>query len=506
MSSNLLRSQWQHLSEPAIRRLQAGQLRRYLRTVVLPFSAYYRELFRDHGLDAESFRSLEDLRQVPFTSKSDLLASTAHPQRFRDFILTPDPKVLARRPSTILRALVHGREQVKGEFEAEFRPIFMTFTTGRSAEPTPFLYTQRDIARLETAGRRLVQVCAGRPEDRLLNTLPFAPHLAFWLAHYAGTAGGLLTLSSGGGRVMGTDGNLRNLRKLKPDFLIGVPTFVYHLLHQAADEGVRCENLRRIVLGGEKVSDGLRQKLRDLALELGAREVDVVATYGFTEAKLAWAECPFPHDQPSGGYHLYPDLGIVEIVDPATGAPVPSGQPGEIVFTPLDARGSVVLRYRTGDFTDGGLTYEPCPHCGRSLPRLLGNISRQSEVRRMSFDKIKGTLVDFNELEHVLDDAPHIGAWQIELRKVNDDPLELDELILHVQKLNGADETQLTRELNDRCVSHLEIHPNRIVFHDTDEIRELQGVGRLIKEQKLVDHRPSTLPAAAHATNGALKS
>jgi phenylacetate-CoA ligase len=94
----------------------------------------------------------------------------------------------------------------------------------------------------------------------------------------------------------------------------------------------------------------------------------------------------------------------------------------------------------------------------------------------------------------------------VELRKVNDDPLELDELILHVQKLNGADEAQLIRDLNDRCVSHLEIHPNRIVFHDTDEIRELQGVGHLIKEQRLVDHRPSATPAAARATNGALTS
>src|SRR6185436_11747481 len=99
-------------------------------------------------------------------------------------------------------------------------------------------------------------------------------------------------------------------------------------------------------------------KLRDLALELGARKVDVVATYGFTEAKLAWSECPFPHDQPSGGYHLYSDLGIMEVVD-QTGRPLPPGHPGELVFTPLDARGSVVLRYRTGDYIDGGLTYEP---------------------------------------------------------------------------------------------------------------------------------------------------
>jgi phenylacetate-CoA ligase len=502
MSQNLLRKHWQQLTEPVVRQLQAEQLRDFLRTAVLPFSAHYRKLFQEHGLDAESFRTLEDLQRLPFTTKSDLLNTPTQPQRFKDFILIPDQKVLARRPSTILHALAHGREQVKRDFESEFRPIFVTFTTGRSAEPTPLFFTQHDLTRLATAGRRLVEICAARPEDRMLNSLPFAPHLAFWLAHYAGTSGGVLTVSSGGGKVMGTEGNIRHLRKFKPEILIGVPTFVYHLLHQAAEEGVHCENLRCIVLGGEKVSDGLRQKLHDLALELGARDVQVLATYGFTEARLAWSECPFPHDQPSGGYHLYADLGIMEVIDPKTEEVLPPGQPGELVFTPLGARGSVVLRYRTGDYTDGGLTYERCPHCGRTLPRLLGNISRRSEVKQMNFDKIKGTLVDFNEMERVLDDAPHIGAWQVELRKVNDDPLELDELILHVNKLNGTDEEQLSRELGERCVEHLEIHPNRILFHDADEIRALQGVGTLIKEQKLVDHRPQMRPVEKTAVNG----
>jgi len=496
MSSNLLQKRWQQLPEAAVRRLQAEQLRHYLRTVVLPFSAHYGRLFREHGLTADSIRVLEDLQRVPFTTKADLQNTPEYPQRFKDFVLIPDQKILSRRPSTIFDALFHGREFVMQGFESEFRPIFMTATTGRSAEPTPFFFSQRDLTHLATAARRVVEICNARREDKMLNTFPFAPHLAFWLAHYAGTAGQLMTLSSGGGKVMGTDGNIRHIRKLKPDIIIGIPTFIYHLLHQAAEEGVHCENLRRIVLGGEKVSDGLRQKLRDLARELGASNVDVIATYGFTEAKLAWTECPFPHDQPSAGYHVHPDLGIVEIVDSETGESLPAGQPGEIVFTPLDARGSVVLRYRTGDFTDGGLTYETCPHCGRTMPRLFGNISRRSEVRAMHLDKIKGTLVDFNELEHVLDDAPHIGAWQVELRKVNDDPHELDELIFHVQKVNGSDEAQLTRELSERCFNYLDIHPNRIEFHSADEIRQLQGVGKLLKEEKLVDHRPSAQPAA----------
>jgi phenylacetate-CoA ligase len=503
MNRSTLQQHWHRLPETAVRRLQAEQLRRHLRTVVLPFSAHYRKMFEGNGFCADSFRTLEDLRHVPFTTKADLLNTAEQPQRFKDFIVVPDEKVLVRRPRTVARALVHGREAVKQGFEAEFRPIFVTFTTGRSADPTPFFYTKRDLEHLATAGRRVIEVCAARREDRLLNTFPFAPHLAFWLAHYAGTAGGILMLSSGGGKVMGTEGNIRHLRKFKPDGLIGIPTFLYHLLHQAAEEGVHCENLRRIVLGGEKVSDGLRHKLRDLARELGASNVEVLATYGFTEAKQAWAECPFPHDRPSSGYHLYPDLGILEVIDPQTGEILPPGQPGEIVFTPLDARGTVVLRYRTGDYTDGGLTYEPCPHCGRTLPRLLGNISRRSEVKEMNLDKLKGTLVDFNQLEHVLDDAPHIGAWQVELRKVNNDPLDLDEIILHVHKSNGTDEGQLTRELSDRCFARLELHPSRIVFHGADEIRRLQGVGVALKEQKLVDNRPGGQPVTARNGNGA---
>src|SRR6185369_3223761 len=196
MGQSLLQSRWKQLPEGAIRRLQAEQLRRYLRTVVLPFSSYYRSLFKEHGIGPDCINTLDDLQRLPFTSKADLLNDTTHPLRFKDFILVPDEKVLTRRPSTILRALTQGREAVKNGFESEFRPIFMTFTTGRSAEPTPFLYTQTDLRHLATAGARVIEVCGGRREDRLLNTFPFAPHLAFWLAHYAGTAGGIMMLSS----------------------------------------------------------------------------------------------------------------------------------------------------------------------------------------------------------------------------------------------------------------------------------------------------------------------
>lgn len=486
------------LHEAGSRQQQSRRLREYLRTVVLPFSAHYRNLFHEYGLTADSIRTVADLSRVPFTTKVDLVNAGKDPEHLRDFIIIPEQATLSRRPAVILQALWHGRASVHGKLEAEYRPVFMTFTTGRSADPVPFLYTRHDLSRLAIAGKRVMEICGAHHEDKMLNSFPYAPHLAFWLTHYAGTTFGAMMFSSGGGKVMSTSDTLRLIRKLKPDVFIGIPTFLYHVLHQAAEEGLRWDNLRCIVLGGEKVSDGLREKLRDLTRELGAKpDVQILATYGFTEAKLAWTECPFPHGQPSAGYHLYPDYGIVEIINPMTGELVPDGQPGEIVFTPLDARGSVVLRYRTGDFTDGGITFEPCPYCHRTVPRLTGNISRSSEIREMNLDKIKGTLVDFNELEHVLDDAPHIGAWQVELRKLHDDPMELDEIILHVQKTNGADEAQITRELSERCHQYIDIHPNRILFHDTEEMQQLQGVGMLIKEKKLADNRPKATAAEA---------
>ena len=472
-------------------RRQGALLRRYLDQTVIPFSKHYAAL----GNDLRRVRSVEDLRHVPFTIKRDVQNSP------RDFILIPDKKILARRPSTIVHALMRGRKAVEESFEREFRPSFMTFTTGRAAQPLPFLYTNHDLRHMQTAGGRIMRISEAKRDMKMLNMFPYAPHLAFWQSHYAGTEFGVLMVSSGGGKVAGTEGNLRIMQKLSPEVLIGMPTFIYHVLQAAISRNLKCPQISKIILGGEKAPSGMRLKLRALAAQLGASKVDVLMTYGFTEAKMAWPECPYPEGVESGGFHLYPDLGIVEIVDPKTGEPVGEGQPGEIVFTPLDARGTVVLRYRTGDLIEGGLVYEPCPHCGRQLPRLVGRISRTSEVKEMHLDKLKGTLIDFNELEHVLDNFDAIGTWQLELRKANDDPLELDELILHVEKLNGSDESRLRHDLNDRIASVIEMHPNRIVFQSAEEMRELQGVGVQLKEQRLVDHRPKPDPAATARLN-----
>src|SRR5690606_27826571 len=174
------------------------------------------------------------------------------------------------------------------------------------------------------------------------------------------------------------------------------------------------------------------------------------------------------------------------------------------VFTPLDSRGSVVLRYRTGDRISGGLVHGSCPACGRTTPRLVGEISRVTDMKRLRIGKVKGTLVNFNELENLLDNLDRVGAWQIELRKRNDDPLESDEIVVHVAPRGRVSRPSLAHEIEERFHAVTELTPNRIEFHSAERLRNLQGVGRALKEEKVVDHRD--VPAAASGSKPELST
>mgnify|MGYP000302850635 FL=1 len=107
----------------------------------------------------------------------------------------------------------------------------------------------------------------------------------------------------------------------------------------------------------------------------------------------------------------------------------------------------------------------------------------------MKLDKLKGALVDFNELEVILDDVDGIGSWQLELRKANNDPLEVDELHLRL----SLETNHLPEEIEDtvrrRFRDVAEVTPNEISYHDADEMRAFHGVGKNLKEEKIVDRR-----------------
>ena len=474
---------WRTASRSDIEAYQGKALHWFLSNRVVPFTKHYRDAFEELGINPHDIRTVQDLQRIPFTSKSMI----ANP---KDFVIIPDEDVLKRQPSTIKKFLMHG-PHLKEEFEKEFRPIFMTSTTGRSSEPVPFTYSQHDIANLIEGGRRIGELARAKPDFKMLNAFPYAPHLAFWQGHYTSLGANMFTLSTGGGKTMGTAGNARLISKINPDVIIGMPTFMYHLMQHGAKKGMEWTNLKILVMGGEKVPTGMRRKLAELAERVGSTGVQIVSTYGFTEAKMVFMECLTGSHEVQSGYHLYPDKCIVEVIDPDTGAVQPDGVGGEIVFTPIDARGSVVLRYRTGDLIENGITWEKCPHCGSTAPRLMGKISRVSDIKRLNISKLKGNLVDFNKLEHLLDDNKDLGAWQIEIRKRNDDPLERDELIVHAVPMRGVNEEELSTSICRHMREQTEISPNDINFYSWEKMRTLQGVGKELKEKKLIDNRPT---------------
>ncbi len=482
---------WDQIPAAAARRIQDEKLHHYLNDVIAPFSPYYRKLFADHGVDVRKIRTVADLRHLPFTSKTDLLATPERPEKFREFVITPDVAVLKRRPGIIAETLLRGRAAVQRRLEREFRPIFLTATTGRSAAPVSFVYTHRDIGVLHDAGKRLIETFGATTEMRCVNMFPYAPHLAFWQVVFAGLEFGMLIVSTGGGKVMGTEGNIAVIDKVKPHALAGIPTFVYHVIRQAHSEGRKWPQVDRIILGGEKSPQGIRRKMVGLLQEMGAGNVAVCSTYGFTEARTAWGECPPPPGQWSG-YHLFPDLGIFEVIDPETGAVKGEGEPGELVYTPLDMRGSVVVRYRTGDYVEGGITWEPCPYCRRTVPRIVGGIGRSSNTKELQLGKVKGTLVNFDILQHLLDDVEEIGEWQIELRKAHDDPHDLDEVILHVATDNGASVEHLKDVIRSRFLTEVEFTPNRIEVHSLDDMLRRIKLETSLKEVRILDARPRT--------------
>ena len=99
-------------------------------------------------------------------------------------------------------------------------------------------------------------------------------------------------LSTGGGKVMGTQGNIEAICKVKPNFLIGVPGYLYHLIRAAREQGKDFSFLEKIVLGASAVPPGFKEKLAEILSGMGVKRLMVMGTYGFTEAKCAWGRVP----------------------------------------------------------------------------------------------------------------------------------------------------------------------------------------------------------------------
>ena len=476
---------------------RSARLHKFVNEQLYPYSPFYRRLFDEHKIDPRSIRTVDDLRRIPFTTKKDIAPTSEQPSRHLDLVLQPDMEKLRRfAPKGKLIGLLatramRGAEAATEEVRREYGPVHVIFTTGRTALPTQFVYTPYDWDRLHMIGQRIGHVGGIKADVRSLNVFPFAPHLAFWQTFAVGQGVPTLIVHTGGGKVMGTSGNIMAMARLQPDVIIGIPGFVYHMLRQAAHEGVKLTKLHKIALGGERVPMGLRAKLGELCAEMGAPDVRVQSVLGFTESRQCWAECTPPDHTTSYGFHTYPDLEIFECVNPETGEPVGEGERGELVYSTIDGRGSCVIRYKGGDIAEGGIVYDPCPGCGRIVPRISTTLSRRSDIGEFQLTKIRGTLVDLNNFLPCMASIDEVVEWQVVLRKKDDDPHGLDEIVLSVALRNGVDPETAKRHITGKLLSEMEIAPNAIEVLPLVQLTENLGLDTQMKELRIRDLRPA---------------
>lgn len=376
---------WDRLSPRERARLQGHLLRELLTRSVYPFSPFYRRLLDQRGIDPSSIRRLSDLQRLPMVSRWDFAATEEDAWRPFRAMLRPD----------------------EGSPE-EFKPVHLHLPERAG----PMIgYTMRDLSGLSRAGARSLAVMGADRSDVLVSTLPWGPALPFWHVHHAAQGGGLTALHLGAGETVRPAVAAHWMHRTGATVLVSQPGYAEGLLRGAPPETF--ERLRVLALWGHGV-EGARERFVARLRAAGASEAYVVSMLGIPEARVAWAECPPPAEGASHGYHTYPDLEYLEVVDPATGKLQDEQRGGELVYTSLDWRGSVLLRYRTGVVARRGITTSPCPGCGRTVPRILPEISSTDWLVRTRGPE-GASRVDLAEALPSLWGARGVPLWQVEV-------------------------------------------------------------------------------------------
>ncbi|MBN1288952.1 MAG: phenylacetate--CoA ligase family protein [Actinobacteria bacterium] len=498
MAREIYSSRWDKMSFEEQSEYRDRKLAYFVRTQIYPYSNFYRRLFDENNVKPEQIKKVEDLRRIPFTYKVDIAPDNGNPTKYLDFVLDPSDDLVGTYMPKLelarlrLDKLLKGEGYVNEKMRCYFSPIHVQFTTGRTGISTPILYARGDMKRMSEAGRRIMELAGFGSSLSLknavvVNAMPFAPHLGFWMAFHMLDSTGLLALNSGGGRMLGTDRIISSVENMKAMGIVGMPSYVYRILKAARDRNSDFSSIKFISISGERVSTGMKEKMGDILEELGARNFEVLGAFGFTEARKGYTECAPGGDT---GYHLFPDMDYIELVDPETGDTVDEGEDGELVYTCLGGQGTCVLRFRTGDYVKGGIVYEPCPSCGRKVPRLGSEIARLGNVKGFALTKLKGNLIDQEAFFTVLRSNAGIMEWQVEIDKAHGDPYEVDVLNVYIVCSEGTDRTKVTSEINTELQRVTDVKPDKVVYLTIDDMEERLRPKGEMKEIHIIDKRP----------------
>lgn len=388
-----------------------------------------RDLLAARGLSRADFRSLDDLRRLPVTTK-------------RDYADAPE--------SCRLRL-----DDVPEEMRTVWDVMYTTGST--SGQPTPFVSTTFDFYNILLLQRRMLEIRGVHAGDVIANLFPLTPrpHGAFIRVLHAAAAMNIPVVSALPGNpsphfTLGNelDAVVDVLTRSAPTILWGVPSYIRRVLARASERSVKLERVRLVFVTGEGISEAGRDELLRYLRQLGAPSPAASVSYGMTEIQGGLVEC-----RAGTGYHNpVPEQLYFEIVDPDTHEPLPDGQPGLILLTHLHRRGTVLLRYAVGDITVR--ERERCPGCGHVTDRFVAAPYRADDLV-----KIKGMLVNPTLAIAAVEGVSDVIDFQLTAEK--SDPtaaLSLDLLRLRAAARPGATE-DLSARLAERVKQAVGVTP-----------------------------------------------
>jgi phenylacetate-CoA ligase len=326
---------------------------------------HYKASFDAAGVHPDDLTSLEDLGKFPFTVKTDLRDN--YP-----FGMFAVPRAQVKR--------IHA-------------------SSGTTGQPTVVGYTEKDLDTWATVVARSLRASGLRAGDILHNAYGYGLFTGGLGIHLGADKLGLTTVPISGGM---TQRQVRLIEDFGATGITVTPSYALSIIDEYAEQGrdPRKSPLKVGIFGAEPWTNAMRREIED------AFDMHAVDIYGLSEVMGPGVanECVETKD----GLHIWEDHFYPEIIDPETGAVLPDGELGELVFTSLTKEAFPIVRYRTRDLT-------------RLLPGTARTMRRMEKVTGRSDDMIilRGVNVFPTQIEEQLMTvkalAPH---FQLELNRV----------------------------------------------------------------------------------------
>jgi phenylacetate-CoA ligase len=359
-------------------------------------------------VEVEKIRGLEDLSQLPFTTKAELSAAQAEHPPYGDLPTFPLD-----------------------------RYRYLHRTSGTSGRPLLWLDTEDDWATWIRCWGHVYRGAGVGPGDIVLGAFSYGPYVAHWSAMAGAREVGALGIAGGG---MSSLQRLEMIRDHGVTVLVSTPTYALHLGEVAAQEGfdLAASTVRVTIHAGEPGASvpNVKRRLEEI---WGARCFDHA---GATEVG-AWG---FPCQAPELGMHLNELELLFEVVEPGGGIEVADGERGELVITSLGRSGMPVVRYRTGDLVVR--TQEPCA-CGRTLARIPGGVLGRADDMLV----VRGVNLFPSAVDDLLRGVPGVAEYEVEIRRKEG----MDDLLLKLEAAPEKSFLEVEKEVSQTLRSALNL-------------------------------------------------